>query len=274
MAGYTLNAAGTYQSRLTGGNFTNSLPSFNVGDLLLLHTGANSTTLAAPTISGWTKLSPNSNAKCAALYARIAVNGDTMPTFQWDASREAYAGAFSFSGDVWPDVTTISNVSSDRSTNAVGGVAVPGITPTQDRCLFIRCGHGLKTSLNDGSSFLDWTTNSGIFTRAGQIIPTGSRAAACLWYVQQGAATNYGLDTSFLTNTPDTNANTQGVAIALRAATVPTAGTLNPTGNTPSVVGATATVLTPLTAREALKQKAREVAAKIFLPPRRILLPA
>jgi len=205
---------------------TPAMPAFNAGEILLLETGVNSTTLGAPTITGYTKISPNTNAPCSALYARIAQVGDTSPSVQWDASHQAYSRISSFGGDVYTDLATIVAVSSDRGTNASGALAVQSTAaPSLANCMVIRGGHCLKTSTNNGSAFKDWTTDSGIYTKVGstQLVQSGTAIAAALWYWQQTNATATSADLANLTNS-DTSQNTQGFTVVLKTLTASPVG--------------------------------------------------
>lgn len=215
---YNAPTVGVYSSALAGGNMTPTMPTFSAGNLFLLQTGVNSITLGAPTISGWTKLTTNGTAKCAALYGRIAVGGDTAPTFQWDASHQAYSRIVSFSGDVYTDLTTIVALESERATNTTGKIPVQSTTaPSQGNCLVIRGGHCNKTSTNNGATFGDWAIDSGIYTKIGtELVQSGSALAASLWYEFQAFATATSTDTAGLTNA-DTNNNAQGFTIFLKS---------------------------------------------------------
>jgi hypothetical protein len=233
-AAYAPPLAGPYTSALTGGSMSPVMPAFIPGQLLLLETGVNSITLGAPTVTGWTKLSPNSNGPCAALYARIAVFGDTSPSVQWDASHQAYSRITAVGGDVYTDLSTIVSVSGDRGTNAQGKIAVGSTSaPAQNNCLVIRGGFCLKTATNNGASFADWLTDSGLYTKIGstQLVQTGSALAAGLWYWQQTTATATSQDTAALTNA-DTSANTQGFTVILKSS-----GTLAAPIRTRSLLG-------------------------------------
>lgn len=217
MPGYTFVADGGFTSKVVGGSMTPTMPSFSAGNLLLLQTGVNSTTLGTPTISGWTKLTTNGTAKCAGLYGRIAVGGDTAPTFQWDASHQAYSRIVSLSGDVYTDLTTIVSLESERATNTTGNIPVQStVAPSQANCLVIRGGHCNKTSTNNGSTFADWAADSGIYTKIGsEMVQSGSALAACLWYDFQSSATATSSDTAALTNA-DTSNNAQGYTVFLQ----------------------------------------------------------
>lgn len=224
MAGYTFVADGGYKSALAGGAMSPTMPTFSAGNLLLLQTGVNSTSLGTPTITGWTKLTTNGTAPCEALYGRIAQAGDTSPSITWDASHQAYSRIVSFSGDVYTDLTTIVSIESERATNTTGKIAVAAMgAPSQSNCLVLRGGHCVKTSINNGASFADWLTDSGIYTKIGstQLVQTGTALAAALWYVAQTTASATSADTAALTNT-DSSGNSQGFTIALQPLVVAT----------------------------------------------------
>lgn len=217
MAGYSFVADGGFTSKLVGGSMTPTMPTFSVGNLLLLQTGVNSTSIGAPTITGWTKLTGNATSPGASLYGRIAQSGDTAPTFQWDASHQAYSRIVSFSGDVYTDLTTIVSVESERATNTTGKIAVQSTAaPSQPNCLVIRGGHCNKTSSNNGSTFADWITDHAIYAKIGsEMVQSGSALAAALWYDLQTSAAGTSSDTAALTNT-DTSSNAQGFTVFLQ----------------------------------------------------------
>lgn len=198
---------------------TPAMPAFSAGELLLLETGVNSISVSPPAIAGWTMISPGFNILGAALYARIAVGGDTSPTFQWDASHQAFARILSFNGDVYTDLATIVSVANDRAGNATGRIIVGATAaPAQNNCLVIRGGRCVKTATNNGSAFGDWG-DSGIYTKAGntQLVQNGAALAAGLWYWIQTNAAGTNVDSAPLTNT-DTSANSQGYTVVLRSA--------------------------------------------------------
>lgn len=220
MSGYTFFGNGAYSSNIVGGNMTPALPaSVPSGALMLLSTGVNSASIGVPTISGWTMLSPNTNAKGKAIFARVATVSESSPVFQWDASHQAYANIIAFTGDVYTDLSTIVDISSDRGTNTTGRACVQSTAaPGTANCLAIRASHCNKTSTNNGSSFLDWITDASIYTLAGgvQLVQNNSALAAGIWYAQQTAATATATDTAPLTNT-DTSSNSQGVTLLLKS---------------------------------------------------------
>src|ERR1700738_1092080 len=146
MSAYTFHDVGAFFSLgASGGNMTPAMPAFNVNELLLLETGVNSISISPPSISGWTKLSPNTNEKGAALYGRIAQLGDTSPTFQWDAGHQAYSRICSFGGDVYTDLSTIVATSNDRSANTSGAISVLATgAPALANCMAIRGGRCIK----------------------------------------------------------------------------------------------------------------------------------
>jgi hypothetical protein len=218
MAGYTFVADGGYTSKVAGGSMTPTMPSFSAGNLLLLQTGVNSISLGTPTVTGWTKLTTNSTVPCDAIYGLVAVGGDTAPTFQWDASHQSYSRIVSFSGDVYTDLSTIVVQASERATNTTGQIALNSTSaPSMTNCLVIRGGHCIKTATNNGSSFNDWSTDSGIYTKIGntQLVQTGTAVAAALWYRNQTSAAATSSDTALLTNV-DSSGNSQGYALILQ----------------------------------------------------------
>lgn len=228
MAAYTFHATGAYTSLGgSGGNMTPAMPAFSVGDLLLLETAVNSISISPPTISGWTKLTTNSVILGAALYGRIAVGGDTSPTFQWDAGHQTFSRITSLSGDVYTDLTTIVATSNERGASTNGAVAVNATSaPSVTNCLAIRGGRCIKTLTNNGSAFKDWSTDAGIYTKIGntQVVQSGSSAlAGGLWFWQQTNATATSADGAQLTNS-DTAGNSQGYTLLLKTLTASPVG--------------------------------------------------
>lgn len=193
------------------------------GKLLLLHTGVNSGSIAPPAITGWTKLTTNGVSPLvegSALYGRIGQSGDTSPSFQWDASHQAYSRIVSFSGDVYTDLTTIVDQESERATNTTGKIAVASCSvPTFSNGLAIRGGHCVKTATTNGATFNDWITDSGIYTKIGntQLVQSNAAMAAALWYDQQTSPVGGASDTAALSIT-DSSGNTQGFMIILKSA--------------------------------------------------------
>lgn len=227
MPGYTPHAVGAYTSLGGGGgNMTPAMPALNAGELLLLETGVNSTSINPPSISGWTKLTNNTSILCGALYGKIAAGGDTSPTFQWDASHQAYSRIHSFGGNVYTDLTTIVVVQNERGASTTGFISVNATSaPSQANCMAIRFGRFIKTPTTNGATFNDWSTDSGIYTKAGatQLVQNGNAIAAGLWYDQQTAATATSADGANL-STPDSAGNSQGFTLLLQpgaAASVP-----------------------------------------------------
>jgi hypothetical protein len=217
---YSAPTTAAYASTIVGGNLSPAFPSYSGVTLGVLETGVNSTSITAPTISGWTKVSPNVNAPCSALYVRLLQAGDTL-SFQWDAGHAAYARISAFGGDVYTDLSTIvDSSSSDRGTNSTGRISVQvTAAPSQPNSLIIRGGHCVKSSTNNGSSFNDWLVDSGIYTKVGatQLVQTNANMAAALWYWQQTTATATSSDSAALTNT-DSSANTQAFTVILKSA--------------------------------------------------------
>ncbi len=222
MTGYVLDANAAYTSlAASGGNMTPAMPASTAGKLLLLESGVNTISATAPdlTASGFIKLSPNVNAPSTALYGKIGVGGDGSPTFQWDGTHQAWSRITAWSGNVYTDLSTIVVVSSDRGTNATGKIAVLStLAPNLDNCLVIRGGQCLKTATNNGSTFQDWFTDSGLFTKVGntELVQNGNALATALWYWQQTSQTATSSDVAGLTNA-DTNANTQGFTVVLQS---------------------------------------------------------
>jgi hypothetical protein len=218
MAGYTFIADGGYKSNLAGGSMTPTMPTFSAGNLLLLQTGVNSISLGTPTISGWTKLTLNTTAPCDAIYALVAAGGETSPTFLWDGTHQAYSRIVSFGGDVYTDLSTIVVQIAERATNTTGKIAVNATSaPSMANCLAIRGGHCIKTATNNGSTFADWITDTGVYTKIGgtQLVQTGTALAAGLWYDLQATAAATSSDTAALTAV-DSSGNSQGYTLILQ----------------------------------------------------------
>lgn len=228
MTGFVYNGAGGsgYVSALTGGNMTPALPGSGLVDgltLMVLHTGAFSTSLTAPNLTsqGWTKLTTNATAPCVAAYGKVYATGDAAPNVQWGTfTGSCYSRIFSWNGDVYPDLSTIVVAFNERATNATGKIAVNATTATgvPANALYLRFGHCAKTSLNNGSTFSDWLNDSGIYTKAGELIQNGSTLGVGFWYASQAVASATSSDVAALT-TADTNANTQGITLVLQPKT-------------------------------------------------------
>lgn len=201
---------------------TPAMPTFAVGDLLILETGVNSNSITPPAITGYTQLTTNTLDKGYAIYARIAVGGDTSPTFQWDAGHQVFSRIISFSGNVYSDLATIVDGNSTELSNnqsvkiPVGAAGAPG----SSNCLVIRAGRCVKTATSNGATFNDWAINTGIYTKAAntQLVQNGGAMATCFWYNFQTTPTAGSADTAALSIT-DSSQNANGVHLILKSAT-------------------------------------------------------
>lgn len=222
MSGYTLNNAAAFTSLSAGGgNMTPAMPVFLNGDLFILHTGVNTISSSPPVISGWTKLTNNTGVTGDAAYGRIAVSGDTSPTFQWDASHQAFSRIVSFTGSVYTDLTTIVDIYNDHGTGTQNPPAiVVGATaaPLNINDLVLRGGHCTKTATSNGSTFNDWATDSGVYTKIGntQLVQNNNALAAGLWFWQQSSAATTSIDSASL-SIADTSSNAQAWTLVLRS---------------------------------------------------------
>jgi hypothetical protein len=262
MPGYNAPTTAAYTSLASGGgNMTPAMPTFSAGQLLLLETGVNSTTITPPDLSaqGWVKLTTNTTILGAALYGRFAVLGDTGPTFQWDASHQAYARISAFGGSVYTDLTTIVAVYNERGASTNGAIAVNATAaPSVANCLVIRLGRCVKTATNNGSSFADWSTDSGVYTKVGatQLVQPGAAAlAAGLWYWQQTTATLTDADVASLTNV-DSAGNSHGFTVVLKSSSGATLA-----GAAAAATSATAALSTAIQAAGAALTSVSAVAA-------------
>ncbi len=220
MPGYTYHASGAYASLAAGGgNQTPPMAAFNVGELLLLETFVNSVSLTPPAISGWTKITNNIAIFGGALYGRIAQSGDTSPTFQWDASHQSGSRIHSFGGNVYTDLSTIVAVQNERGGTTTGSIIVNATSaPSQANCMSVRFGRFIKTATSNGATFNDWSTDSGIYTKANatQLVQNGGAIATALWYDQQTTAAATSADGANLSIT-DSSGNSQGFTLLLKS---------------------------------------------------------
>jgi hypothetical protein len=219
MSGYFPIGVGAYSSLPAGGgNLTPPLPSYSPG-LWVLETDVNGIAFTPPTISGWSRASPNNNAQCAALYLRIAQPADTAPVFQWDTTHQALARISLWGGDVYQDLSTIVVASNDRGASTPGALAVNATSaPAQSNCLVLRGGHCVKTVANNGSTFGDWFVDSNVYTKLGntELVQNNNALASALWYWQQTAPSMTDADTASLTNN-DAAGTSQGYTVVLRS---------------------------------------------------------
>lgn len=221
MTGYTFHAAAAYTSfAASGGNMTPAMPTFTAGDLLLLETAVNSNVITPPAITGYTQLTTNSSMKGFAIYGRIAVGGDTSPTFQWDAGHQVFSRLVSFSGDVYTDLTTIVDANStELSNNQTGKIPVASATaPAATNALVIRAGRCVKSTTSNGATFGDWSVDSGIYTKVGntQVVQNNNAIAGVMWYLMQTSPASGSADLCSLSITDASN-NANGVHLILKS---------------------------------------------------------
>jgi hypothetical protein len=151
---------------------------------------------AAPTISGWTKLTPDTQSSHASqLYGRIAVGSDSMPTFNY-GNQFQFGQVFAFTGAP-ASISGIVHASIDRQTTSNSDIKNPGaLTITQNNCLIIFCGQRNKTATTDGIVYNMIGTQGANFTipTGGQFQTNGTNNSAALSYWIQTTATS--LDTT------------------------------------------------------------------------------
>jgi hypothetical protein len=146
---------------------------------------------------------------------------------------------------------------------ATTGLAYAGLTITQPNCLVIAlgCKVGNAFGFNVPAPF------------DAEIAESHSSNGLCMVWDYKIQTTATTITTGNWTISTDVSASRNAVSAAfLSGPLVPSVGQANYSGQTPSVVGATATVLVPLTARERLRQF-RDTMRQYYLPPR-ILVPA
>jgi hypothetical protein len=164
---------------------------FAAGDLLLLFCGEYLGTDPAPSISGWTKLTPDTKPQHGAqLYGRIAVGSDSMPTFNY-GNQFQFGQVFAFTGAP-ASISGIVHASVDRTSNQTTSIVNPGaLTISQNNCLIIFDGQRNKTSASDGTVYSLSGTQGANFTipTGGQFATNGNsqNSAAFSYWIQTGA---------------------------------------------------------------------------------------
>jgi hypothetical protein len=245
--------------------------SFNPSDALLFFTWENpgSDTVTA---SAGAALDFHTNALQVRCFGFISSTGaESMPTFTWSGGTTGRAVAVCYSG-VNSGFATGGNAS-DRTSNQTSDIVMPVVTrtPSVAGCLCLYYGIHKKTSVSDGTTFSP-PGGTG-FSIPIQSAPNGNAAAFVLGEWIQGAATTIASGINFSGSVAESVAsNMQSALIILQPGPntiAPSGGQENLSGQTPSVVGATNSVLVPLTAR----QRFRESMRKFYVPPR-ILVPA
>ncbi len=226
---------------------------FQAGDKILIFTGEALGSDATPgtPAGGWVKDSPNTNASQIACYRLDSVTGaESMPSFTWGNQwtwavvaiyRGLAAGGPTNSGD------RNGNVAANGTTCFTGPSST--VTPSQANSLVLFVGEKNKSSAANGAT----VSAPSNFTVAGSSVPTGSGtrsiAAICEWI--QGTATAIPANTSSTQSIADTVQQSNQAMVLVYApltATVPAAGSITVASDASSVVGATANVVTPLTA--------------------------
>lgn len=226
--GYILHDHSAHQIAILTSAFIPSLTPLGldipVGALLLCH-AADRSGNGGPTFDGgWKRLDQDANAHDNLILGRIAtgtvggVPTDPGPNILWpNASAGSARGAVVsvWTGDVWPDITTILCGVSDRGTVSTVAIAYNGCSVTDDNALLIAAGRRFKSATANGASCGDlpapWTQ-----IPASGNVPNGSTIAMAWNYWQQSTKTNTALMVQNL-SIVDASDNTQGSVIALRS---------------------------------------------------------
>jgi hypothetical protein len=254
-------AASAFNTVFNGNNAPAVPGSPQAGDLLVWATGENigsNATPAAPTGSPntWTDRAPHSASHQIAVYTAPAWGGgqDTIPGVAWGSNSFSWGITVLLRG---VDLVSVIDVSGDRFTNNTEDLVGPAsaLTPTRDNGYVLFVGAKNRTSASSGSVL----TAPSNFTMVAQL-STGSISQTiglCEWV--QGAKTSIPGNTFMTGSLADaTTQSMQGVILVfLGGPTAPSAGRVDVTGQTPSVVGAANSILEPLTAR----------VRKLFLQP-------
>jgi hypothetical protein len=245
--------------------------SFNAGDAIIGFTWENPGSDTV-TPSGAAAIDFNTNAHQVRVFAFVSTTGaESMPTFAWNGGTTGRAFVACYSG-VDSGLATGGNPT-DRTGNTTADIVSPAVVrlPSVNGCLCLYYGIHKKTLTSNGTTFSP-PGGTG-FTIPVQSAPNNNDAAFVLGEWIQGTATSIASGLIFSGSVAEGSAvNMQSGIIILKPGPnviAPSGGQETFSGQTPSVVGATATVLTPLTARE----RFREVMRKYYLPPR-ILVPA
>jgi hypothetical protein len=154
---YAWRSTGTMGSAFNA-NMTPGAPAgFVAGDLLVVRAFCipGSVTIPDLTSQGFTKFSLNTVTSYAAIYAKIAVGGDTMPTFQYGTD---WQGCFCDAYTGGPSTLTgiASQASVERSINTTANIQFNGYTAPPDAgCLILGVGcrnPGSATGVTYGSA--------------------------------------------------------------------------------------------------------------------------
>ena len=137
-----------------GSNLTPSLPGgTSVGNLGILVSGEFLGTDAAPTVSGWTNISPQVNAKGLNVWARILTGSGDAPTVPaWANWGWAICGAYSGNPS---SLTGITVASADQFSNNVSSASYYSGTFTvpQDNCLLLAVATFNKTTTRNSATW-------------------------------------------------------------------------------------------------------------------------
>lgn len=249
MSGYAFRSAGVWSS-VFNTTMTPTAPSgFLVGDTLVVAAWANPGSYAIPDLSsyGFAVRTLNSAVMFGAMWTKVAAGGDTMPTFQYGNDFQVCC-CIAYSGG--PNSISAAQAAVDRANSTLtSGVAMPGVsTPSQNGVLCIALSVRALGSATGVTFSSTWGGN--FTTRTSYVTDNRPHAAVSDWI--QGTAAGQSLSTHG-TSPADSAGQSNGGGIIFLAppppAEVPPAGSLGATGNVPSVVGATNSVLAPLTAR-------------------------
>lgn len=157
---------------------------FAAGNLLLLQTQCYQGSLATPTVSGWTLLSPGVKAKQIALFGKIAVGADASPSITW-GNQFASAWVTAYSGNQ-ASLSGIVHASIDYLATNVSAVTYLALPITQPNCLVIAGASRDKTA-NTDTGVWDAITNFSI--RQSSILAGASIAAVMNDWIQTTATT-------------------------------------------------------------------------------------
>src|SRR5882672_4462342 len=139
---YTIGNIGTASDDNTGNDFTANMPSsFSAGDILIACTRSINSTQTFTQPTGWTTLASNSSTSGnTAIFAKIAVGGDSAPTISWSGVGHVWNQIVAFSGSVYTDLSTIVAHTATPNANSGNDIRIPALTVTTDNTLIIACG--------------------------------------------------------------------------------------------------------------------------------------
>lgn len=183
---WTFRSVGVVGTDGGGAAIVPAMPAgFQVGDLLLLWTGARTTSETLATPAGWKLLSLDSAATNIKLYGRFAQAGDTGPSIDWSSTSYAWAQIAAFSGGTYTDINTIVH-STRENAGTSANPSCGTMTVTQDNCLIIASGMKQKTATSDGTAL---NTRAG-YTAIDSLCAAGTVACEGWQYLQQTTAAN------------------------------------------------------------------------------------